>query len=155
MPGTTLILLGAPDEWERSEKLRHTWKGQSINLSGKTSPRVSAVILEQCSLFIGHDSGPMHLASAVGIPTLGLFSWQNPPGQWFPGHASWKTIKILYPPLPGGVWNASLQMKRGAGEGILLLNPDEVFQAAMELWRTNPNFRVSGVSHAAVGIVNS
>jgi ADP-heptose:LPS heptosyltransferase len=145
MPETTLILLGAPDEWERSEKMRRVWKGRSVNLAGKSSPRVSAAILERCGLFIGHDSGPMHLAGAVGVPTLGIFSWQNPPGQWFPGHGSWKTIKILYPPLPGGVWNAGLQLKRSPGEGILLLQPEEVFRSALELWQANlkptgPNF---------------
>jgi len=155
MPEKTLVLLGAPDEWERSEKLRRAWKGPSINLSGKTSPRVSAAILERCRLFIGHDSGPMHLAGAAGIPTLGIFSWQNPPGQWFPGHESWKTIKILYPPLPGGAWNAELQMKRGVGEGILLLQPDEVFQAAMALWQANDNSTGRVLNHVPAGVVNS
>lgn len=133
MPETKLILLGAPDEWERSEKLGQIWAGGHINLCGKTSPRVSAAVLERCKLFIGHDSGPMHLASVVGTPTLGLFSWLNPPGQWFPGHRSWKFVKILYPPLPGGGWNASLQMKQGVAEGIRLLQPEAVFESAMEL----------------------
>ena len=155
LPETALVLLGAPDEWERSEKLRRIWKGGSVNLAGKTSPRVSAAILERCRLFIGHDSGPTHLAGAAGVPTLGLFSWQNPPGQWFPGHGSWKTIKILYPPLLGGIWNAGLQMKRGPGEGILLLQPDDVFRAAMELWQANLNGTGPGFSRMPAGAVNT
>ncbi|MDR3456894.1 MAG: glycosyltransferase family 9 protein [Verrucomicrobiae bacterium] len=155
MSEITLVLLGAPDEWERSEKLRQAWKGRSINFSGKTLPRISAAILERCSLFIGHDSGPMHLAGAMGVPTLGLFSWQNPPGQWFPGHGSWKTIKVLYPPLPGGVWHDGLKMKRGVGEGILLLHPDAAFQEAMELWQANANPTVARFNAVPAGIVNS
>jgi heptosyltransferase-3 len=155
MPDINLVLLGAPDERERSEKLRRAWKGRSINLSGKTSPRVSAAILEGCRLFIGHDSGPMHLAAAAGIPTLGLFSWQNPPGQWFPGHGSWKKIKILYPPLPGGGWHAGLQLKRGDGEGILRLNPEDVFQTAMELWQAYPNSKGPGLNPVPAGIASS
>lgn len=137
IPQATLVLLGALDEWERSEKLSQVWNGEKINLCGKTSPRVSAAILECCQLFIGHDSGPMHLAATVGVPTLGLFSWINPPGQWFPGHRNWKFIKILYPPLPSGGWQVNLQMKQGPAEGIRLLLPEEVFKAAMELWRSN------------------
>jgi heptosyltransferase-3 len=143
LPDIVLILLGSPDEWDRSEKLGRVWTGGHINLCGKTSPRVSAAILEHCGLFIGHDSGPMHLASVVGIPTLGLFSWLNPPGQWFPGHRSWKFIKILYPALPGGGWNAGLQMKQGVSEGIRLLKPDDVFRSAMELWHCNSSAAAS------------
>jgi ADP-heptose:LPS heptosyltransferase len=134
LPVTTLVLLGAPDEWERSETLRRVWAGASVNLCGKTSPRVSAAILERGRLFIGHDSGPLHLAGAVGIPSLGLFSWNNPPGQWFPGHRSWKFIKILYPELPPGGWHEGLRLKHGVGEGIQKLQLDDVFGAAMELW---------------------
>jgi ADP-heptose:LPS heptosyltransferase len=133
LPGSTIVFLGAADETARSEKLSGTWAGPVINLCGKISPRVSAAVLERCRLFIGHDSGPMHLASAVGVPTLGLFSWFNPPGQWFPGHRSWKHVKVLYPQLPASGWNTSLQMKRGGAEGIGLLQPDDVFKAAMEL----------------------
>jgi hypothetical protein len=79
----------------------------------------------------------MHLASTLGIPAMGLFSWYNPPGQWFPGHPSWKRLRILYPPLPSGGWQAGLQMKNGPGEGIQLLKPEDVFRSAMELWRTH------------------
>jgi ADP-heptose:LPS heptosyltransferase len=143
LPNISLILLGATDEWARSEKLSRHWNGGHINLCGKTSPRLSAAILEQCQLFIGHDSGPMHLASVVGVPTLGLFSWLNPPGQWFPGHKSWKFVKILYPPLPHGGWSSDLQMKRGDMEGIGLLQPDAVLLSAMELWHKNLHSTVS------------
>jgi ADP-heptose:LPS heptosyltransferase len=143
MANTKLILLGAPDEWERSEKLSRVWTGGHINLCGKTSPRVSAAVLERCKLFIGHDSGPMHLASAVGTPTLGLFSWLNPPGQWFPGHRSWKFVKILYPPLPGGGWKGELQMKQGVSEGIQLLQPEDVFKSAMELTGSIQSFPIA------------
>ena len=134
MPGRLLVFLGSADELARSEKLSRAWTGPALNFCGKISPRVSAAILERCRIFIGHDSGPMHLASAAGVPTLGLFSWFNPPGQWFPGHQSWKSIKVLYPKLPAGGWKPQLQMKRGVSEGIGRLRPDEVFGAAMELW---------------------
>jgi heptosyltransferase-3 len=150
LPDTTLILLGSADEWDRSEKLGCAWTGGHVNLCGKTSPRVSAAVLERCGLFIGHDSGPMHLASVVGIPTLGLFSWLNPPGQWFPGHRSWKFIRILYPVLPDGGWNTGLQMKQGVSEGIRLLQPDEVFRSAMELLHFNSNSAISSLDRPLV-----
>jgi heptosyltransferase-3 len=145
MPGRLLVFLGSADEQARSEKLSRAWTGPALNFCGKISPRVSAAILERCRLFIGHDSGPMHLASAVGVPTLGLFSWFNPPGQWFPGHRSWKFVKVLYPKLPDGGWNPQLQMKRSISEGIGRLRPDEVFGAAMELWHGGSDIPAAAV----------
>ena len=138
MSDVSLLLLGAADEWARSERLSRAWTGRQLNLCGRTSPRVSAAILEQARLFIGHDSGPMHLAAAVGTPTLGLFSWFNPPGQWFPGHRSWKQVKVLYPALPAGGWMPALQTKCGASEGIRRLSMEAVFKSASEMWAANP-----------------
>jgi ADP-heptose:LPS heptosyltransferase len=135
MPETILVLVGADDEFEASERLRQAWIGTSVNLCGKTAPRILAAVLELMDLFIGHDSGPMHLAAASGTKVIGLFSWKNPPGRWSPGHSSWPCIKVLYPELPKGGWNQTLRFKHGPEEGILKLKPEMVFQAAMELWQ--------------------
>jgi heptosyltransferase III len=153
MSNVSLVLLGSADESERSEKLGRAWAGGFINLCGKTSPRVSAAILEQCRLFIGHDSGPMHLASVSGVPTIGLFSWFNPPGQWFPGHKSWKTIKVHYPTLPPGGWTPDIQMRQGSSEGIRLLRADDVFRSAIELWNDNSNSKTFSLAEPAKKII--
>lgn len=83
-PEAKLIFVGAPNEYDFSEKCLASWKGQGLNLCGKTNPRVSAAIIKKCVLFIGHDSGPMHLAGAVNTPVLGIFSCRNIPDQWVP-----------------------------------------------------------------------
>lgn len=49
-----------------------------INLIGKTKLREAAGLLNQCHLFIGCDSGLVHLSVAVGTPTVGLFGPLNP-----------------------------------------------------------------------------
>ena len=93
-PELRLILLGSADESERSETLLHFWSGPRSNFCGKATPRVSAAILSQAALFLGHDSGPMHLAAASGTRCLVLFSARNPPGQWFP---LGKNHTVFYP----------------------------------------------------------
>jgi ADP-heptose:LPS heptosyltransferase len=45
----------------------------AIDLCGRLSLGEAAACLRRCALFIGNDSGLMHLAAATGIPTLGLF----------------------------------------------------------------------------------
>lgn len=84
LPEAKLIFVGAPDEYDFSEKCLASWKGAGLNLCGRTSPRVAAAIIKKCVLFIGHDSGPMHLAGAVNTPVLGIFSCRNIPDQWVP-----------------------------------------------------------------------
>jgi heptosyltransferase-2 len=59
----------------------------AIDASGKTTLKQTAALLKRCCLFIGNDSGPMHIASAVGAPVVGIFGpscphrfmpWNNP-----------------------------------------------------------------------------
>ncbi len=84
LTGWQLVIIGANEEAARAHKCLGAWGGAGINLCGKTAPRVSAAILKQGQVFIGHDSGPMHLAACVGTPCVAIFSARNFPGQWYP-----------------------------------------------------------------------
>jgi ADP-heptose:LPS heptosyltransferase len=84
LPGWGLIALGAAVERERSSALLAHWKGRSVNLAGQLTVRESGAVLQACRAYIGHDSGPMHLAAAVGTPCVAIFSARNLPGRWFP-----------------------------------------------------------------------
>lgn len=44
-----------------------------INLAGKTSLRELMALIQACHLFLTNDSGPMHVASALGVPLVALF----------------------------------------------------------------------------------
>jgi heptosyltransferase-3 len=84
LKGWSVVFLGSQEEAEDSEFCSSLWGKVGLNLCGKSTPRVSAAILAKCKLFIGHDSGPMHLAACVGIPCVAVFSARNLPRQWFP-----------------------------------------------------------------------
>jgi heptosyltransferase-3 len=45
------------------------------------------------ALFFGHDSGPMHLAAAVGLPCVAVFCARAKPGVWFPWGSR---LKVIY-----------------------------------------------------------
>jgi heptosyltransferase III len=87
-PGRALLLAGAAEESEASEFAAEGWKshggGVVVNLCGRLTPRESAAALARARLFVGHDSGPMHLAAAVGTPVVAIFAARNIPRQWFP-----------------------------------------------------------------------
>lgn len=80
----SMVFIGAPDEKERSDEMMKMIGEKGLNLCGKTTPRVAAAILKKAALFIGHDSGPMHLAASVGTKVVAIYAARNLPGQWYP-----------------------------------------------------------------------
>jgi|SRR5262249_40193080 len=70
--------------FDRSEKLTANWIGPSVNLCGRLSPRESAAAMRNSMCFVGHDSGPMHLAAAVGVSCVCAFGSFNTPRTWHP-----------------------------------------------------------------------
>ncbi|HZB93206.1 MAG TPA: glycosyltransferase family 9 protein [Stellaceae bacterium] len=119
--GRPLLLIGSGGERARSQGVAEVWPGPVINVCGEASPRVSAALIARSEMFLCHDSGPMHLAAAVGTRCIAVFSTLNLPGQWFPfGTAH----RIFYPHAPGAT--------------IRDIRPDEVADAASEALARRP-----------------
>jgi ADP-heptose:LPS heptosyltransferase len=83
-PRHAVALVGAAQEAAMSSAAAQAWAGRSINLCGALSPRETAAALAHAQLFVGLDSGPMHLAATVGTPIVAIFAARNRPLQWFP-----------------------------------------------------------------------
>jgi ADP-heptose:LPS heptosyltransferase len=83
-PDIALVLFGSADEAERSSRIAASWHGTALNLCGRLSPRESAAALSRALLFVGHDSGPLHIAAAVGVPCVGIYGGHNMPKWWHP-----------------------------------------------------------------------
>lgn len=82
----TIVITGSGDEYERGENIvRHNKDfGRYVhNLAGKTSLAELAALLKLCRLFIGSDSAGMHIAAAVGTPTVIIFG-PSAPSSWAP-----------------------------------------------------------------------
>lgn len=74
LPGGRVAIFGRKDE--RPQALRtfeYIPEAQRIDLIGRLDLLSGFACLERCQIFIGNDSGLMHLAAASGTPTLGLF----------------------------------------------------------------------------------
>jgi heptosyltransferase III len=87
-PDYALALCGASEESDASEFAADGWRQNSrspvVNLCGLLTPRESAAVFAQARVFVGHDSGPMHLAAAVQTPCIAIFAARNKPRVWFP-----------------------------------------------------------------------
>ncbi len=76
---TKVVLVGGGDDRPSGEEIIESIGGGNVfNLAGKTSLRESAAIMSRARLFIGNDSGPAHLAAAVGTPLVVLSGADDP-----------------------------------------------------------------------------
>jgi len=83
-PNYGLALIGAKEDSERSDYVSLDWHGPRVNLCGRLLPRETAAAMEYASVFLGPDSGPMHLAACVGVRSVIAFSARGLPGIWYP-----------------------------------------------------------------------
>jgi lipopolysaccharide heptosyltransferase II len=67
--GARLVIVGGPGDESWGAELRRIG-GDVIDLTNRITIRETAAVLAHCSLFCGSDSGPMHLAAAVGVPIV-------------------------------------------------------------------------------------
>lgn len=130
--GLGMVAIGAADEADRTHRILESWSGPTLDLCGKTPPRISALVGRNALFYLGHDSGPMHLAALVGTPCVAIFSARAKPGVWFPRGTH---NRIFYP------WDAESGIParagfRVAGGSIDAIAPDPVIAACSELLAT-------------------
>lgn len=73
-----ILLLGGKEDEAISRELKKMTASFMIDLTGKTTLRQAAALLQACKLFIGTDSSLLHIASAVDLPTISIFGPTNP-----------------------------------------------------------------------------
>jgi heptosyltransferase-2 len=75
-----VILFGTAAEASVSTAISAEMRRPPIDLTGKTAIADLPALLSQCHLFIGNDSGAMHVAAAVGLPVIAVFGPTDPEG---------------------------------------------------------------------------
>ena len=73
----TVIIVGGPDDVEAGESVMHLSGGLARNLAGRTSLRETIWLMRSAVAMVTNDTGPMHVASAIGIPTITWYGAAN------------------------------------------------------------------------------
>jgi heptosyltransferase-2 len=76
--GAECVLVGAPAERNLCAQVAATTQSDTLIAAGETDIGDLIALLSLCDGFAGNDSGAMHLASALAIPTVGIFGSTNP-----------------------------------------------------------------------------
>ena len=68
-----IVIIGGKEEFKRSIDLFDNFDNNLFNLTGRTTLKQLAALIKKCKLLVSGDSGPVHLASAVGTPVVAIF----------------------------------------------------------------------------------
>lgn len=95
-----ILIFAAPNEEQLAAEVEMGLNpSRTLNLAGRTTIRQMGALFRHCRLFIGNDSGPMHVAIAAGVPVVGLLG----PGEyerfrpWGPRH---QVVRLAFPCSP-------------------------------------------------------
>lgn len=128
--GQVLLITGPKDQAAAHAVLKHSTANVKV-ISNLPLRQLSAII-DSCSVFIANDAGPMHIAAALGVPTIGLFG----PGEeniWFP-YSEADGHKALRKNVPCHPCHLDFCNREGDGymECMKLLSVEEVFTAVKQ-----------------------
>ena len=73
-----IVLVGGTEETDAARQIESAVRGRCVNLTGQTSLKQLAAVLCRVDLLLTNDSGPMHLAAALGTPVAGIFTCTSP-----------------------------------------------------------------------------
>ncbi|NOT95080.1 MAG: putative lipopolysaccharide heptosyltransferase III [Nitrospira sp.] len=81
--GCQVLIGGSREDEALAQRIQAAAKSRPISMAGQATLKEFAAIAQRAALFVGNDSGAMHIAAAVGTPMVALFGPSNP-DEWGP-----------------------------------------------------------------------
>ena len=127
--GHRIVFTAAPDETPLIDEIVAKMKSRPVNLAGKLSLKELGALIGRAKVFIGVDSMPMHVAAAMGVPTVALF---GPSSEvvWGPWNVEQRVLTTSHSCRPCGVDGCGGSK---VSECLTLLDVEPVHAAAREL----------------------
>jgi lipopolysaccharide heptosyltransferase II len=133
--GWRLVLTGTADEVELVERVRAAADVPAISLAGRLSVAELAAVLERAAVVIAGNTGPVHIAAAVGTPVVDLYALTNPQ------HTPWGVPnEVLFHDVPCRMCQASV-CPMGHHRCLRMVPPSAVVEAALRLSAAPPPWR--------------
>jgi lipopolysaccharide heptosyltransferase II len=127
--GAKVILTGAPSDADMTGAVAAQMRQQPLDFAGKTSVQQLAALLAECDLVISGDSGPLHMAGAVGTPVVAIHGPTDPA---LSGPAGKDATVLRLGLFCSPCYDASLWAECRFFNPVCMkgITPDEVFEAA-------------------------
>lgn len=123
-----LLIIGAADEAGIADSISSFLEKKPVVLAGQTTLPQLLGLASLASLFISNDSGPMHLANALGVPVVGIFG-PTDPAVTGPAQPPSRVIKKDVP-----CWPCFYRTCPYDHRCMMNITAEDVFRAAEELW---------------------
>jgi heptosyltransferase-2 len=125
--GMDVVIVGGEDEVVSGEKLAVELGPRCVNAAGLMTLAQTAALMRRCDLFLGNDSGPMHIAAAAGLPLVQVAWYRKEevvPDLLYPdGFLPWQArYSIVYPPPPATL----IEDSRQSDYPISRVSPEQV-----------------------------
>ena len=129
--GLTFVLTGSAGEAELVDRIRNEAKAEVIDLAGRLDLHELSALIESAPLLLSNNTGPAHLAAAVGTPVVDLYALTNPQ------HTPWQVpSRVLYRDVPCRFCYRSV-CPQGHHACLRGVAPQEVAAAVSDLlWET-------------------
>jgi len=136
--GLSVVLVGAPGDQSVHRAFLEECP-DSVDLAGETSFGAMAAVIERAALFVGSDSGPMHVAAAVGAPVAAVFG-PGAPRKTAPRVPA-ERIRVLYSSEPCSPCRQSFfkdcaPCPSGKPPCIEAVTVEQVYDACLELLKS-------------------
>lgn len=115
--GARILLMGSRKERPASEQVAAAMTAEPLILTGETDLRLAVAAISCCQMWIGNDSGLLHVAAALGLATVGIFRSAPLARRW--GYS--------------GPRHRSLH-----ADGLNAVTEESVAKAALEVWPAEP-----------------
>jgi heptosyltransferase-3 len=128
--GCQVLVAGSSQEVGLAETVAKQARSRLLNIAGRSDIRTLAAVLKRSALFVGNDTGAMHIAAAMGTPVVGLFG-PSDPREWGPRGGP---AEVIYKGLDCRICFHPT-CRRGEENCMKLITVDEVMAAAVRQMR--------------------
>jgi heptosyltransferase-2 len=127
------LLFGGKNDTTAAAQIQSALGPLAINLSGQTTLRELMCLLKLCRVLLTNDTGPMHVAAALGTPVVAPFGSTSPEltGPGLPGDRRHRLLQSGAPCSPCFLRECPIDFRCMNGIGV-----DTVVEAVMETWKS-------------------
>lgn len=133
----TVVVGGGKTDADLGEKLCQLSQGHCANLCGKTSLADLMALMGHFKLFITNDSGPMHIATAFGVPTLAIFGPTTKELGFFPYGQGHRVLEVKGLDCRPCALHGGRKCPKGHFKCMRLITVDDVFKNVKEMLQEN------------------
>ncbi len=131
--GLTAVIVGGKKDLDLGEQVCRLSNGHPVNFASKTTLSELMALMKFFKLFVTNDSGPMHIATAFGVPTLGIFGPTTRELGFFPYGEGHRVVEVKDLPCRPCALHGGKKCPEGHFKCMRDITVDEVFNTAKEM----------------------